>query len=258
MFWKEKKALALETADFARQCVQLHESIADRTVKPQCTPHLDVSTLPASDDESRGQLADSAARVLMKVLWLARLSRPDLLVAVSMLASHVCCWSINDDRRVARLVGYIPNSIDYSLITSIHDSPSELHLALYCDSDFAGCVDTSRSTSGYVLALEGPASFALLSRSSHRQKVVSRSSTEAEFVSLSGALFNDALPMLEVWEAMIPGIHLRIHEDNQACIAIVRKGFSAKLRHLAKTHRVNVASTCEAINLSDNIEIAYG
>ena len=258
MFWKEKKALALETADFARQCVQLYESIADRTVKPQCTPHLDVSTLPASDDESRGQLADSAARVLMKVLWLARLSRPDLLVAVSMLASHVCCWSINDDRRVARLVGYISNSIDYSLITSIHDSPSELHLALYCDSDFAGCVDTSRSTSGYVLALEGPASFALLSWSSHRQKVVSRSSTEAEFVSLSGALFNDALPMLEVWEAMIPGIHLRIHEDNQACIAIVRKGFSAKLRHLAKTHRVNVASICEAINLSDNIEITYG
>ena len=103
VFWKEKKALALETADFARQCVQLYESISDRTVKPQCTPHLDVSTLPASDDESRG----SAARVLMKVLWLARLSRPDLLVAVSMLASHVCCWSVNDDRRVARLVGYL-------------------------------------------------------------------------------------------------------------------------------------------------------
>ena len=130
VFWKEKKALALETADFARQCVQLYESITDRIVKPQHTPHLDISTLPASDDESRGQVADSAARILMKVLWLARLSRPDLLVAVSMLASHVCCWSTNDDRRVARLIGYISNSIAYSLIMSIHDSPSELHLAL--------------------------------------------------------------------------------------------------------------------------------
>eukprot|EP00439_Symbiodinium_sp_Y106_P073536 s2681_g13.t2 len=112
VFWKEKKALALETADFARQCVQLYESIADRTVKPQCTPHLDVSTLPASDDESRGQLADSAARVLMKVNWFARLSRPDLLVAVSMLASHVCCWFVNDDRRVARLVGLLVYHVD--------------------------------------------------------------------------------------------------------------------------------------------------
>ena len=257
VFWQEKRALALETADFAKQCVQLYESVADRTVKPQCTPHLDVSTLPVADDDSRGQLSDSAARILMKVLWLARLSRPDLLVAVTTLASHVCCWSVNDDRRVARMIGYIARSADYSIIMSIHDPPSELRLALYCDSDFAGCIDTSRSTSGYVLALEGPASFALLSWSSRRQKVVSRSSTEAEFVSLSGALFNDAVPMLEVWEALIPDIHLHIFEDNQACIAIVRKGFSAKLRHLAKTHRVNVASTCELVNTNDNIGLSY-
>ena len=63
--------------------------------------------------------------------------------------------------------------------------------------------------------------------------------------------------MLEVWEALIPEIHLHIQEDNQACIAIIRKGFSAKLRHLAKTRRVNVASTCELVNTSDNIDLAY-
>ena len=185
VFWQQKKALALESADFAKQCVQLYESVASSTVKPQLTPHLDVSTLPAADDETRGQLTESAARILMKVLWLARLSRPDLLVTSTTLASHVCSWSKNDDRRVHRLVGYILNSVDHAMILCINDPPSELRLALYCDSDFAGCVDTSRSTSGYVLAVESPASFALLSWSSKRQKVVCRSSTEAEFVSLS-------------------------------------------------------------------------
>ena len=39
--------------------------------------------------------------------------------------------------------------------------------------------------------------FAILSWPSKRQKVVSRSSAEAEFVSLSSALFSDAIPMLE-------------------------------------------------------------
>ena len=136
------------------------------------------------------------------------------------------------------------------MIVCINDPPSELRLALYCDSDFAGCVDTSRSTSGYVLAVEGPASFALLSWSSKRQKVVSRSSTEAEFVALSGALFNDAIPMLEVWQSLIPGMPLHIYEDDQACIAIVKKGYSAKLRRLTKIHRVNVASTCEVVMLT--------
>ena len=245
--WQQKKALALESAAFAKQCVQLYESVASLAVKPQLTPHLDVSTLPAAGDEARGQLTESGARILMKILWLARLSRPDLLVAVTTLASHVCSWRKNDDRRVHRLVGYILNSVDHAMILCINDPPSELRLVLYCDSDFAGCVDTSRSTSGYVLAIEGSASFALLSWSSKRQKVVSRPSTEAEFVALSEALFNDAIPMLEVWESLIPRIlcriPLHIYEDNQACITMVKKGYSAKLRHLAKTHRVNVASS---------------
>ena len=257
VLWKERRSLALESADFARQCVQLYETVSALAVKPQLTPHLDVATLPASDDESRGQLSESAARILMKILWLARLCRPDLLVAVTTLASHVCGWSRNDDRRTHRLVGYILHSVDFALVMTINDPPSDLRLALYCDSDFAGCLDTARSTNGYVLALEGPESFALLSWSSRRQKVVSRSSTEAEFVSLSGALFGDALPMLDVWEKLLPDAMLKIHEDNQACIAIVRKGYSSKLRHLAKTHRINVASTCEAVNGHANITLEY-
>ena len=237
--------------------MQLYESVASLAVKPQLTPHLDVSTIPAANDETRGQLTESAARILMKILWLARLSRPDLLVAVTTLVSHVCSWSKNDDRRVHRLVGCILNSVDHAMILCINDPPSELRLALYCDSDFAGCVDTSRSTSGYVLAIEGPASFAMLSWSSKRQKVVSRSSTEAKFVALSGALFNNAIPMLEVWESLIPRISLHIYEENQACIAIVKKGYSAKLRHLAMTHRVNVASTCEVVNANESVVLQY-
>ena len=93
--------------------------------------------------------------------------------------------------------------------------------------------------------------------SSRRQNVVSRSSTEAEFVSLSGALFGDAVPMLGVWECLLPDVHLRIYEDNQACIAIVKKGYSSKLRHLATTHRVNMATTCELVNLHDNVVLHY-
>ena len=226
-------------------------------VKHQRTPHVDPVALSLSDNDARGSLADSAARILMKILWLARLNRPDLMVAVTTLTTNVCRWSVNDDKRVARLVGYIAATVQYNPVMFVHDPASSLHLALYVDSDFGGCPDTARSTSGYIVALEGSNSFALLSWSSKRQKVVSRSSTEAEFVSLSSALFNDALPLLEVWQTIIPGIKLLCREDNEACIAIVRKGYSAKLRHLSKTHRINVSSTCEAVNDNDDVELGY-
>ena len=139
----------------------------------------------------------------------------------------------------------------------INDRLEDLHLALYCDADFAGDNKTMKSTSGFVMALEGKSSFALLSWGSRKQSVISRSTTESEFVSLSGALFAEGLPLLELWQVIHPPMILRILEDNSAVIAIIAKGFSQKLRHLAKTHRVNVASTCEAVNDNDDVLVQH-
>jgi hypothetical protein len=50
----------------------------------------------------------------------------------------------------------------------------------YADSDFGGCIDTGRSTSGYVfLAAGSPVCW-----SSKRQQRVSTSTTEAEYKAL--------------------------------------------------------------------------
>ena len=109
-----------------------------------------------------------------------------------------------------------------------------------------------KSTSGFILALEGPSSFALVSWNAKRQLAVSRSTTEAEFVSLSGARFNEAIPILQVVQMMFSqSIALRCFGDNEAVLAILTKGYSAKLRHLSKFHRVNVASTCQAFEEPD-------
>ena len=62
--------------------------------------------------------------------------------------------------------------------------------------------------------------------------------------------------MLEVWQQLLLGISLQRWEDKEACIAIV-KGFSARLRHLSKTHRINVASVCETVNGHQDIKLSY-
>ena len=62
----------------------------------------------------------------MKLLWLACLSRPDILVAVTLLAAKVTTWSINEDRMVARLVGYVSYSAHYSSIWFIADASQSL------------------------------------------------------------------------------------------------------------------------------------
>ena len=51
-------------------------------------------------------------------------------------------------------------------------------------------------------------------------------------------------------------VHLEIFEDNQATIRVVKKGYSAKLRHISRTHKIDISSIFEIIEL-DNIEIIY-
>ena len=88
VLWQGKRALALETPDFAKQCIELCETLSGTAAKLQSTSHMDSATLPESGNESRGQLSDSAARILMKILWLSRFVRPDIVFAVTFLATH--------------------------------------------------------------------------------------------------------------------------------------------------------------------------
>ena len=53
----------------------------------------------------RGRLQPIASKILMKILWAARLARFDLLRAVSHLATFVTKWTSECDRRLHRLIG---------------------------------------------------------------------------------------------------------------------------------------------------------
>ena len=53
----------------------------------------------------------------------------------------------------------------------------------YSDSDWGNCIDTARSTSGWVIVMAGSP----ISWSSKRQKVVAQSTTEAEYIAANDA-----------------------------------------------------------------------
>jgi hypothetical protein len=60
-----------------------------------------------------------------------------------------------------------------------YERSDSLEIVGYSDSDFAGCLDTDRSTSGYVFKLAGGA----ISWSSFKQTVMTSSTIYAEFVA---------------------------------------------------------------------------
>ena len=121
--------------------------------------------------------------------------------------------------------GMIRRSLDWS--STIQDKPEDLELRLFVDAGFASDKSTARSTSGGFLALSGPSSFFPLVWISKRQTSTSRSTTESEVVSLVHSLYQEGLPALLLWELLLArSVTLRVHEDNQATILVVKKGYS--------------------------------
>ena len=213
--------------------------------------------MPTQDDADAGELSSAACKILMKAWWLGRLARPDIIKPIGDLATCVQKWSRNNDGQLARLIAYINTTTTHRLVGTVQDDPRELHLALYVDAYFAG-EEGAKSTSGGFFALKGPNSHLPLAWISKRQTSVSRSTTEAEIVSLAFSLYQEGLPTLSLWDRLLGRpMTLRIHEDNQATILVARKGHSSKLRSISRTHRVNLASLAEQLQEGTGVELEY-
>ena len=101
-------------------------------------------------------------------------TRLDLTYAVQQVCLHMHDPRESHLAALKRLLRYVRGTVGFGL--DLHRSPTS-ELVVYTDADWAGCPDTRRSTSGYAVFLGGN----LVSWSSKRQPVVSRSSAEAKY-----------------------------------------------------------------------------
>jgi hypothetical protein len=80
-----------------------------------------------------------------------------------------------------RILRYLQGTPDYALLLRRSSSSD---LVVYTDVDWTSCLDTRRSTSGYATFLR----YNLVSWSTKRQTVVSRSSVEAEYRAVANGV----------------------------------------------------------------------
>ena len=177
----------------------------------------------------------------MKILYGARFVRMDLLRIIGFLACAFTRWTPECDKRLHRLVSYLDTTVDAMQVGWVADDLSQLQPTLYADADFAGCVLTQRSTTGVYLCIRGPRTCWPVLGLSKRQGCVSNSTPEAELVATSHALRMVGCPGLELWQALLPHApKMRFLEDNQAMLQCVKTGRNPTMRHLPRTHRVQV------------------
>ena len=134
----------------------------------------------------------------------------------------------------------------------VGDPSRDCHVAAFVDADFCGEVEHTRSTSGMVVVLRGPNTWFPLAWVSKKQSSTARSTTEAELISAARAYYDHIIPLLDVFDTILKGkvmkvpedfdgqMECRLMEDNQATKKIAEKGWSPKLAHVGRVHKVNI------------------
>ena len=83
------------------------------------------------------------------------------------------------------------------------NAAKQCRLGLFQDSDFAGDLEDSKSTSGGTWCIFGSHTFVPINWMCKKQTSVSHSATESEIISLDAGLRLDGKPALDLWDLIV-------------------------------------------------------
>jgi hypothetical protein len=177
------------------------------------------------------------ATLVGKLMFLTVATRPDLAFSVGTLARFLSEPTTTHWQAAKGVLRYLAHTKDKgitcrgSIVSTTHTlTPT---LTGYCDADYAGDVDTRKSTTGYLFVLSNGA----ISWNSKRQPTVAASTTEAEYMAAAAAV-KEALWLRKLCESLdIPITTVKIMCDNQSAIKLLRNPiFSVRSKHIDVAH----------------------
>jgi hypothetical protein len=167
-----------------------------------------------------------------KFLYLAKRVRPECLTAVSFLSTRVHACDQDDLSKLKRLLGYLLATRERGITLRIGES---MTVSAYIDAAYGVHSESGKSHTGCAIVLgdAGP-----LFAKSGKQRIVTKSSTEAELVGLSDTA-SQAIHLRNFIGAqgydMGPAV---IYQDNLSCMALMKRGgpSSERSRHIDIRH----------------------
>ena len=144
------------------QCVERYLELSGKpksSLRKTLTPCIDDHLLTPDDFMQKGALHKSCSKIVLKIFYLARITRIDLLYSVNMLAREVTKWTIACDKRLHKLICYLHHTTHWSQCCFVGNTMDECALHLFADASFAGDLNESKSTSGGDIVLTWFANF---------------------------------------------------------------------------------------------------
>lgn len=177
--------------------------------------------------------------IIGSLLYLANHSRPDIAASVTILSRHVQKPRDVDLINAKNIIRYLKGTKHLKLC--LNSSISFKSLTAFVDADFAEDKTDRKSTTGYMVFLNG----GLISYRSRKQSIVALSTAEAEYVAISEvcqqlAWLNRLCSDFEI--VMNEDQPLKFFSDNQSAIALTKGECSHRTKHIdTKYHYIRQA-----------------
>jgi hypothetical protein len=166
--------------------------------------------------------------MVAKMLYIAKRGRPDIITAVAALTTRVDRATVEDMEKLVRVLKYLNGTKDLALYLSGKDG-----VITSCSIDTAFAVHPDfKSHSGLFITLGK----GTVSAKSNKQKVLTKSTAEAELVGTSDGIshviwFKNFMKM----QGYDDGKPTIVYQDNKSTILMAEKGrsTSSRTRHMS-------------------------
>ena len=163
---------------------------------------------------------------VMKFLYLATRTRPDILYATAVLASRANDPSVDDFHKLTRLAQYVHKTAKDSICFS---KKGKFVISGFADASFASHTDAKGHT-GYAIFIDGTS--AAIACKSIKQRSVAHSSMEAELIAMHDMLrhilwIRDVVDELDLRDDKSKPVS--IQQDNMPAISAVTSDLGSML-----------------------------
>ena len=167
--------IKLDQSDYLKKVL---ERFGMTNAKATSIPILKGYTPEPADKSANPKLRQCFQSVIGSLLYLMIGTRPDIAYAVIKLSQFSANPTESHLRHALNICHYLVGTQDYSLV---YNGDSNQGLIAYTDLDWASDPLHCRSQTGFFLKLAD----CIISWSSHAQKTITLSSTEAEYMAMS-------------------------------------------------------------------------
>ena len=235
-----KHGMHLSQAKYAYDLLQKANMLE---CKPCSTPVAAKLSISAHDGVPLSSPTDY--RMLVGCLQYLMLTRPDISFAINNIAQYMSNPLSTHMLAVKRILRYVKGTIDQGLL--LRPQPASSCLSAYSDAGWAGCINTRRSTTGYLIYHGAN----LVSWCSKKQPTVSRSSAESEYRALSHACAETTWHTYLLHELGVrTPFPVYLHCDNlSATYMAANPVFHARTRHIELDYHFVLAQGATPLTL---------